>query len=63
VHLKVENSVDIPIKKDDTFEKAVQILSGHHFKKLPVLDLKCRVTCIISRGDIDLNLMKILSQK
>jgi Arabinose efflux permease len=51
------------VKEEDTFEKAIQILSGHHFKKLPVLDLNGRVTGIISRGDIDSNLMKILSQK
>ncbi len=51
------------VKEEDTFEKAIQILSQHHFKKIPVLDLEGKVTGIISRGDIDNNLMKILSQK
>lgn len=51
------------VKEEDTFEKAIQLLSGHHFKKLPVLNLNGNVTGIISRGDIDSNLMKILSQK
>lgn len=51
------------VKEDDTFEKAIHILSKHHFKKLPVLDDQDKVTGIISRGDINNNLMKILSQK
>jgi predicted MFS family arabinose efflux permease/CBS domain-containing protein len=51
------------LKEDDTFENAIQILSQHHFKKIPVLDLNGKVMGIISRGDIDKNLMKILSQK
>ena len=51
------------LNEEDTFEKAIQILSQHHFKKLPVLDLDGKVMGIISRGDIDKNLMKILSQK
>ena len=51
------------LKEDDTFENAIQILSQHHFKKIPVLDLDGKVMGIISRGDVDKNLMKILSQK
>ncbi|WP_321422114.1 MFS transporter [uncultured Methanobacterium sp.] len=51
------------LKKEDTLEKTIQILSQHHFKKLPVLDLEGKVTGIISRGDVNNNLMKILSQK
>ena len=51
------------LKKEDTLEKAIQILSQHHFKKLPVLDLDGKVTGIISRGDVNNNLMKILSEK
>lgn len=50
------------VKEEDTFEKAIQILSQHHFKKIPVLDLDGKVKGIISRGDVDKNLMKILSQ-
>lgn len=50
------------VKEEDTFEKAIQILSQHHFKKIPVLDEEGKVTGIISRGDIDNQLMEILSQ-
>lgn len=51
------------IKEDDTFEKAIHILSQHRLKKLPVLDSEGRVTGIISRGDINNNLIKMLSEK
>ncbi|ADZ10306.1 major facilitator superfamily MFS_1 [Methanobacterium lacus] len=51
------------VKEEDTFERAIRILSHHHFKKLPVLDSNNKVIGIISRGDIDNNLMKILSNK
>ncbi len=51
------------VKEDDTFEKAVHILSQHHFKQLPVLDAQDKVRGIISRGDINNNLIKLLSQK
>lgn len=51
------------VKEDDTFENAIHILSQHHFKKIPVLNSEGEVKGIISRGDIDKNLMKILAQK
>lgn len=51
------------LKEEDTFEKAIHILSQHHFKKLPVLNLESNVIGIINRGDIDKNLMEILLQK
>lgn len=51
------------VKEDDTFEEAIHVLSQHSFKQLPVLDLEGRVVGIISRGDINNNLMKILAQK
>ena len=51
------------VKEEDTFERAIRILSHHHFKKLPVLDSNNKVIGIVSRGDIDNNLMKILSNK
>lgn len=50
------------VKEGDTFEKAIQILSRHHFKKIPVLDGEGKVTGIVSRGDIDNKLMEILSR-
>lgn len=51
------------VKEEDTFESAIHILSQHHFKQIPVLDSGGKVRGIISRWDIDKNLMKILSQK
>lgn len=45
------------IKGGDTLEKAVHILSQHHFKKLPVLDPEGKVVGIISRGDINNTLL------
>ena len=40
------------VKEDDTFENALRILSHHHFKQLPVLDLENKVIGLITRGDI-----------
>ena len=50
------------IKKEDTLEKAIQILSNHEFKKLPVIDSDDKVIGIISRGDVNNNLMKIITE-
>lgn len=48
------------LKDNDTLEKAIQILSQNEFKKLPVLDSNKHVIGIISRGDINNILMKML---
>lgn len=48
------------IGAEDPLEKAVHILSQHHFKKLPVLDPEGRVVGIISRGDINNTLLKMI---
>jgi Mg/Co/Ni transporter MgtE len=37
---------------DDDLEKAFQILSKHHFKKIPVVDSNQKVVGVISRGDL-----------
>lgn len=50
------------IKKEDTLEKAIQILSNHQFKKLPVIDSNNKVIGIISRGDVSNNLMKMITK-
>lgn len=68
---KIGTTVDKLMKKDhiyslreyDTFEKAINILSHHEFKKIPVMDLDGKVTGIISRGDINNTLIKMLSEK
>lgn len=51
------------VKEEDTFEKAMNILSKHHFKKLPVLNCEGKVIGIISRGDITNNLLKMIVAK
>ncbi|BBL62277.1 hypothetical protein MARBORIA2_05600 [Methanobrevibacter arboriphilus] len=65
---KITDSIDSLITKrklyylndNDTLEKAIQILSQNEFKKLPVLDSNKHVIGIISRGDINNILMKML---
>jgi Arabinose efflux permease len=51
------------VEESDTFEKAMNILSKHHFKKLPVLDSEGKVIGIISRGDLTNNLLKMIAAK
>lgn len=42
----------ICVSEDDDMEKAVALLSEHHFKKLPVIDRNRHIVGVISRGDI-----------
>lgn len=51
------------VKEEDKFEKAMHILSKHHFKKLPVIDCENKVIGIISRGDINDSLLKMIISK
>ena len=51
------------VKEEDTFEKSMRILSKHHFKKLPVLDCEGKVIGIISRGNINNSLLKMIISK
>lgn len=68
---KITDSIDNLITKrklyylneNDTLEKAIQILSQNEFKKLPVLDSNRHVIGIISRGDINNTLMKMLAHR
>ena len=46
------------VKENDTFENAIRILSHHHFKQLPVLDLENKVIGMITRGDIIKNILE-----
>lgn len=50
----------VTVKDDDEFEEAIRLLSKHHFKKLPVLDEEGKVIGVISRGDIIMNLAKLI---
>ncbi|MEA4957439.1 MAG: CBS domain-containing protein [Methanobrevibacter sp.] len=47
------------LSKEDTFEKAMSVLSKHHFKVIPVLNKDKKVVGIVSRGDINNNLVKM----
>ncbi|GGE56977.1 CBS domain-containing protein [Pullulanibacillus camelliae] len=40
------------VHPEDAFEKVLNILSRHHFKKIPVTNGAGRVVGVISRGDI-----------
>jgi len=42
----------VSVCEDDDMEKAVALLSKHHFKKLPVIDADKYVVGVISRGDV-----------
>ena len=42
----------ITVSPNDDIDHVVNLLSKHHFKKLPVLDEKNRVIGVISRGDV-----------
>nr|WP_269082439.1 CBS domain-containing protein [Aneurinibacillus tyrosinisolvens] len=57
---KLECSVSQVMKKknlyavstDDPLEKAIDILSKHHFKKIPVISKNGELVGVISRGDV-----------
>ncbi|MFC7392301.1 CBS domain-containing protein [Scopulibacillus cellulosilyticus] len=40
------------VNPDDDFEEVLNILSKHHFKKIPVINPAGRVVGVISRGDV-----------
>jgi len=40
------------VSPEDDFEKVLNILSRHHFKKIPVTNQVGRVVGVISRGDV-----------
>jgi len=42
----------ITLSPDDDIDHVVNLLSKHHFKKLPVIDENSRVVGVISRGDV-----------
>ncbi|RHW42064.1 CBS domain-containing protein [Neobacillus notoginsengisoli] len=42
----------VTVSPEDKMDKAVKLLSQHHFKKLPVIDKNNRVVGVISRGDV-----------
>ncbi|MEH7094324.1 CBS domain-containing protein [Neobacillus vireti] len=46
------------VQPEDDMEKVVDILSKHHFKKLPVVNGANRVVGVISRGDVIRNIQQ-----
>ncbi|MEG6532069.1 CBS domain-containing protein [Caldibacillus thermoamylovorans] len=60
-HIMVKKNIKT-LSPDDDFETAIQLLSKHHFKKLPVVNGAGRVIGIISRGDIIHHLSKQISE-
>jgi CBS domain-containing protein len=46
------------VSPDEEFDKAIRLLSRHHFKKLPVVNGAGRVIGVLSRGDIIHNISK-----
>lgn len=53
------------VTPDDPLEKAIDILSHHHFKKIPVVNGNGQLVGVISRGDVirQLSKMFILKQR
>lgn len=55
--IKIAKTRDIiTVKPDDDMGKVVQLLSKHHFKKLPVVNGVNRVVGVVSRGDVIRNI-------
>jgi CBS domain-containing protein len=53
----------VTVHPEDEMKKVVQLLSKHHFKKLPVVDRSQHVVGVISRGDAIRNIQQtILSE-
>lgn len=52
----------ITVKEDDDMDKALKLLSKHHFKKIPVVDQNQKVVGVISRGDIIRTIQKNILQ-
>lgn len=46
------------VSPNEEFDKAIRLLSRHHFKKLPVVNGAGRVIGVLSRGDIIDNISK-----
>ncbi|MEH7493203.1 CBS domain-containing protein [Neobacillus niacini] len=66
----IQEKLDTPVKDimtkrnllyvspEEEFDKAIRLLSRHHFKKLPVVNGAGRVIGVLSRGDIIHNITK-----
>lgn len=50
----------VTVHPEDDMEKVVDLLSKHHFKKLPVVNGVNRVVGVISRGDVIRNIQQTM---
>jgi CBS-domain-containing membrane protein len=50
----------VTVTPEDEMKNVVQLLSKHHFKKLPVIDENHRVVGVISRGDVIRNIQSTI---
>jgi CBS domain-containing protein len=50
----------VTVTPEDNMQKVVQLLSKHHFKKLPVVDVENRVVGVVSRGDVIRNIQSTI---
>ena len=50
----------VTVKPDDDMERVIDLLSKHHFKKLPVVNGVNRVVGVISRGDVIRNIQQTI---
>lgn len=53
----------VTVKPEDDMKTVVDLLSKHHFKKLPVVDDKNLVVGVISRGDVIRNIQQTIVNK
>jgi CBS domain-containing protein len=51
------------VSPNDPLEKAIDILSQHHFKKIPVINGSGQLVGVISRGDVIRQLSKMFILK
>ncbi|MEH7118201.1 CBS domain-containing protein [Neobacillus vireti] len=50
----------VTVQPEDDMEKVIDLLSKHHFKKLPVVNGVNRVVGVISRGDVIRNIQQTI---
>ncbi|MFJ7726578.1 CBS domain-containing protein [Neobacillus sp. NPDC097160] len=62
IHIARTNGI-VTVKPEDDMKTVVDLLSKHHFKKLPVVDDKNHVVGVISRGDVIRNIQQTIVNK
>jgi CBS domain-containing protein len=59
IHIAKTHGI-VTVNPNDDMEKVVELLSKHHFKKLPVIDETNHVVGVISRGDVIRNIQQYI---